>query len=122
VLVAFKPKAARELAQPREGLYVSTVKALKLITLRGANAVAVAVAEFNGGYSHIIEDDGCWVVVNGGADEARPTPHIFSRAMAELRGLPDNPGHYRPLLEVLTSDEEMERLRRERFVRQVMES
>ncbi len=84
-------------------------------------AEVVAVAEFNDGYSHIIEDDHCWVIVNGRDGEAKSSSHIFDEAMRELRDLPDMPARYRPLTDVL-SIEGLERLRRERLVRQVMES
>lgn len=50
-------------------------------------AEVFAFAEFNGGYSHIVEDDGCWVVLNGG----KPTSHIFPEAMEHLKQLPTDP-------------------------------
>ena len=96
------------------------MKVLKLIVLGGGEET-VAVAEFNDGCSHIIEDDHCWVIVNGRDGEAKWSSHIFGEAMQELRDLPDVPALYRPLTDVL-SIEGMERLRRERLVRQVMES
>lgn len=96
------------------------MKVLKLIILEGG-AETIAVAEFNNGCSHIIEDGHCWVIVNGRDGEAKWSSHIFPEAMQELRRLPDMPARYQPLTDVLTI-EGLELLRRERLVRQVMES
>lgn len=95
------------------------MKVLKLIVLEGG-AEAVAVAEFHDGCSHIIEDDNCWVIVNGRDGKAKWSSHIFAEAMQELRDLPNVPALYWPI-GMLTIDG-LERLRRERLVRQVMES
>ena len=52
-----------------------------------------SVAEFNGGYSHLIEDDHCWLVVNGGGTSA----WIFEEAVEVLKQLPNSPDDYEPL-------------------------
>ena len=56
---------------------------------------AIAVAEFNNGYSHVVVDDHCWVVVNGGY----PSAHLYREAMAVLKQLPDHPNDYGPYRE-----------------------
>ena len=45
------------------------------------------VAEFNDGCSHIIVDDGCYIIVNG----EKFSPWIFREALAVLKTLPENP-------------------------------
>ena len=57
---------------------------------------AVSVATFNDGYSHIIADDGCWLLVNGHAvDDSRResgfvchvSPWIFGEAWEVMQAL-----------------------------------
>lgn len=57
----------------------------------------LAVAEFNGGYSRIVVDDGCWAVMNGD----RLSPHVFAEAAEELRRLPASPRDYTPWREAV---------------------
>jgi len=47
---------------------------------------------FNKGYSHIIVDGGCWVIVNGKNNSA----YIFEEAMEALKKLPNKPTDYKP--------------------------
>ena len=52
-------------------------------------------AEFNKGYSHIIIDDGCWVIVNGEDGTAAIYAWIYPEAMENLKLLPNNPKDYK---------------------------
>ena len=44
-------------------------------------------AQFNDGYSHIIIDGGCYIIINND----RPSAWIFEEALQELKKLPENP-------------------------------
>ena len=73
---------------------------IKIGTIRMKSGTeAIFVSEFNEGYSHIIADDGCWVVVNGISGEAMSSAWIFPEAKAELDQLPASPTQHGPYLE-----------------------
>lgn len=50
----------------------------------GSRYSAKSCAQFNGGYSHIIIDDGCYQIVNGDGISS----HIFPEALEILKTLP----------------------------------
>jgi hypothetical protein len=67
----------------------------KTVKFKNSGEPVTAYAEFNGGSSHVVVDDGCWVVLNDGV----PAAWIFPEAMAVLRQLPDSPRNYAPYRE-----------------------
>jgi hypothetical protein len=66
------------------------------VTLQTGSKIT-SVVEFNNGYSHIVVDDGCWVVVNGGMFAS----WIFPKALDILKKLPSNPYDYKPYMDSL---------------------
>ena len=66
------------------------------ISMKGGG-IAVSVATFNDGYSNIIADDNCWVIVNGG----KMSEWIFREAMEVLKQLPNTPSEYKPYINYL---------------------
>ena len=60
---------------------------------------ATYVAKLNKGYSHIIVDDNCWVIVNGEDGQAGNSAWIFEEALDALKQLPSNPADYAPYRE-----------------------
>ena len=66
------------------------------IKLKKGNATSVAI--FNDGYSHIIVDDNCWLIVNGDGISS----WIFDEAMEVLKQLPNKPSNYKPYMNYIT--------------------
>ncbi len=52
----------------------------------------ISVAQFNKGYSHIVVDDGCWIIMNG----RETSSWIFDEAVQVLKQLPNSPSDYKP--------------------------
>ena len=53
------------------------------------------LAVFDDGYSFIVEDDGCYCIVNGYDENAHLTTHVSAEALSVLKDLPSNPYHTR---------------------------
>lgn len=49
------------------------------------------ITTFNKGYSHIIVDDGCYVIVNGDPGKLGSSAWIFREALEVLKTLPIDP-------------------------------
>ena len=64
-----------------------------LFLANGAEVTPLAI--FNDGNSYIIEDDGCYQILNFCDGVLKPATHIFAEALAELKKLPSNPYHTR---------------------------
>jgi hypothetical protein len=65
---------------------------------------AIYVAEFNNGFSHIIVDDSCWVIVNGYDGEAKQSSWIFPEAKEALNKLPNSPLDYMPYIDFVNNN------------------
>lgn len=65
-------------------------------------AKGISVAELNNGYSHIMIDDGCWVIANGSNGNAEFSAWIFPEAKKVLDKLPVSPDDYEPWLQKLS--------------------
>jgi len=64
----------------------------------GELAETEALATFNDGYSHFIDDDSCYILVNGNVAPgvAKPTHWIFPEAVEILKTLPPQPWKLKP--------------------------
>ena len=61
----------------------------------------VSVCTLNKGYTHIIDDDHCWVILNGKGTKKQPygvSAWIFPKAMEVLKCLPNCTKDYEPLM------------------------
>lgn len=67
------------------------LKEPKLVPVRYGGDVGVAsayaYAEFDGGCSHFVDDEGQWMLINSG----HPSYHLFPEAVGMLKLLPNSP-------------------------------
>ncbi len=60
---------------------------IKIKRDNGSLFKAESYVQFNDGYSHIIIDGGCYIIIN----DNKPSAWIFEEALRELKKLPTNP-------------------------------